>query len=814
MSKGLAVGRPFSYIARAMTSFRRLVKVAVAGPLRRTFTYHLSEETGDLEPGRRVLVEFGRRRTVGFCLGEGEAVAGVVTKPIIRWLDPGSFFPKELFDLCLWMADYYFANPADCLICALPPSLKAANPLILRWAEELPAETPPNAVPFFRSGKKLTPATVESLRKVSRTLPNELTSLGVICEEWPETAQGSRQIVHAYRATASDRWPEFFKGRRFQPAPFGDELDREALNCHGWTDHYIRLALKEGLLAPLFESAEDDILGFVTPRSGVGELLPNAGQQSAIDSLNATLGGPFGVTLLHGVTGSGKTLVYCHAVKKAIESGGSALVLTPEIALSGSTLSYFRGFFGDIVTVIHSAMTERERWESWRGIRQGKYRVVIGPRSALFAPLVDLKFIVVDEEHDSSYKQVDPSPRFHGRDAAIMRAKINRIPVLLGSASPSLESYYNARSGKYRLLTLDERPAGATLPRVTILDMATQRLQGDTQYLSFVLKKEIDRRLELNHQVILFLNRRGYSPQLKCADCGHVPACPHCEIKLTYHKMGPKLACHYCGHTVVGYHTCEKCAGSNFLYPGAGTQKVEEHVARLFVQGKVLRFDSDTASGRTNAHRLLHEFAQRQYNLLLGTQMVTKGLDLPGVTLVGVLSADHGIDLPDFRASEKTFSRLLQVAGRSGRGQSPGDVFIQTYYPQSAVIVDAARQDFVSFYEREIESRRLHRFPPFSRLVRVVVASAEKVQVEWAIAQFASELADRCAKQGLKIDIMGPTACPISLLRGLHRQHLLVRTSRPLDLGRLLTEWESGVSKFGFPAAMKVSVDVDPDDMM
>jgi primosomal protein N' (replication factor Y) (superfamily II helicase) len=814
MAKGLAVGRPFSYISPAMISHRRLVKVAIAGPLRRTFTYHLSEETGPLDSGRRVLVEFGRRRMVGFCLGEGEPVHGVTSKPIIRWLDPATLFPRELFDLGLWIADYYFANPADCLSCALPPSLKTTQPLTLRWAGQPPEATPRKVVPFFRSDKQLTPAVIDSLRRLKHSLLAELIDLGVVCEEWPEAAQKGQETVRAFRAIETDRWKAFFEPRRFQPLPFSGELDREALLTAGWTEHYLRSAQREGLLEPVYEAAEDDILAFVTPKEGVGDLLPNPGQQRAIDELCASLDRQFAVTLLHGVTGSGKTLVYCHTVRKAIESGGSALVLTPEIALSGTTLAYFRGFFGDVVTVIHSAMTERERLESWRGIRQGKYRVVIGPRSALFAPLVDLRLIIVDEEHDSSYKQADPSPRFHGRDAAIMRAKINRIPILLGSASPSLESYYHARSGKYRLLTLDERPAGATLPRVTVIDMATQRLHGDTPYLSFMLKKEIDRRLELDHQVILFLNRRGYSPQLKCADCGHVPICPHCEIKLTYHKAGKKLTCHYCGYVVVGYNFCEKCAGSQFLYPGAGTQKVEEHVARLFEQGRVLRFDSDTASGRKNAHRLLHEFAERKYNLLLGTQMVTKGLDLSGVTLVGVLSADHGIDLPDFRASEKTFSRLLQVAGRSGRGQSPGDVFIQTYYPESAVIADAARQDYVGFFEREIESRRLHRFPPFSRLVRVVLAASDKTQVDRAISRFASELSERSIKQALKIDILGPTACPISLLRGLHRQHLLIRTLRPLDLGRLLTAWEEEQSKFGLPATVKISVDVDPDDMM
>jgi len=772
------------------------------------------DDLGPLQPGQRLLVELGRARTVGFYLGEPASAPAVKTKPIINVLDPASFYPRELFDLCLWISEYYFANPADCLLCALPPSLKALRPVELRWTELTPKSMPEKIRPFFRPGKKLSPVTLDGLRRLGREIVAELIGTGTLVEHWPRLGVGSKTRVRGHQAINHDRWPVFFGRRHFRPSPFTGELSSDELHEAGWTEHYLRLAVTAGLLQPICDSKEDDILSFVTPRRDVANLAPNAEQREAIERLVSAPAGDFRVTLLHGITGSGKTLVYCHAARKVIERGQSVLVLTPEIALTGASLAYFRGFFGELVTVIHSAMTERERLESWHGIRQGKYRVVVGPRSALFAPLVKPGLIIVDEEHDSSYKQVDPSPRFHGRDAAIMRARLNRIPVILGSASPSLESYHNARTGKYELITLSERPAGAVLPRVTVVDMSTQRLHGDTPYLSFVLKKEIDRRLDADQQTILFLNRRGYSPQLKCAECGHVPICPNCEIKLTFHKARHSLICHYCGHAEPGYHACAKCNSSKFLYPGAGTQKVEEHVARLFEHGRVLRFDSDTASGRMNAHQLLHEFAARRYNLLLGTQMVTKGLDLPGVTLVGVLSADLGIDLPDFRAGEKTFARLLQVAGRSGRGSHPGDVFIQTYYPESEVIRDAARQDYVAFFEREIESRRAHNFPPFGRLVRFVLASLKRKEVEDASEHFSAQLADRCASDGLKTSLLGPVACPIGLLRGFTRRHLIARTTRPMEMSRLLTKWESEQARFGLPASVKVSVDVDPDDMM
>ena len=365
-------------------------------------------------------------------------------------------------------------------------------------------------------------------------------------------------------------------------------------------------------------------------------------------------------------------------------------MLTPEITLAGSTLAYFRGFFGDKVTVVHSAMTSRERLASWRGIRSGRFKIVVGPRSALFAPLPNLGMIIVDEEHDSSYKQDDPSPRFHGRDSAIMRAKINSIPVLLGSATPSLESYHHALDKRYNLLQLRKRPTGASLPSIQLADMRSQGLKGEHSYLSLPLKKKIESTLKADRQLILFLNRRGYSPHLKCSDCGHTPECPDCRIKLTYHKRGRKLTCHYCGYLVIAGSYCDSCSGNQVDCIGVGTQRLEESLAELFESAKVVRFDSDSASGRKKAHSILSSFARKEGNLLLGTQMVTKGLDLPGVTLVGVVSADASMDMPDFRASEKGFSRLVQVSGRSGRADQPGEVIIQTFNPTNEVIADAA----------------------------------------------------------------------------------------------------------------------------
>lgn len=797
-----------------MGSKQTLASVAVTGPFRHTFTYHLDDGVPEPQRGQRVLVEFGRSRTVGFYLGVAGAPPKVDTKPILRLLDESSFFPGDLFSLCLWMADYYYANPAECLAPALPPVLKTRRSVQLRWAETFPEPTPSEIGHLIKPGGRLTPSARARLDQISKIGIRDLVKSKVLEEEWPVEETEPRTEVEGYRAANPGEWPTFYERKRFKPATFEGVRELSELEQLGWTRHYLRQAVTAGLLEPVLRERTDRILDFVQPKQGVADLKLYDEQQEVVETVAGQLGGGFKSYLLHGVTGSGKTLVYCHLAQKVVEAGGTVLVLTPEIALSGTTLAYFRGFFGDSVTVIHSAMSQRERLESWNGVRRGKYRIVVGPRSAVFAPLEKLGLIIVDEEHDGSYKQDDPAPRFHGRDSAIMRAKLNKIPVLLGSASPSVESYYNARSGRYQLLRLTRRPAGARLPLVRVVDLRKERLHGDLPYLSFPLKKEVDARLEAGQQAILFLNRRGYSPQLKCAECGHVPSCPHCDVKLTYHKTGRKLSCHYCGYLSLTLDQCPKCGGTEFLYPGAGTQKVEEHVARLFKQGQVLRFDSDTASGRRNAHELLRKFADREYNLLLGTQMVTKGLDLPGVSLVGVLSADQGLDMPDFRASEKTFARLLQVAGRSGRGETPGDVVIQTYYPDSEVIQDAARQDYEAFYEREILSREVHRFPPFSRLMKFVFSGKDSQALISESSRFAEDLNLKAKAAGVNTALLGPAPCPHAYLRGQHRRQLLASTRQPQKLTRLLSEWEGRQARFGLPSSVKLVVDVDPDDMI
>jgi primosomal protein N' (replication factor Y) len=709
------------------------------------------------------------------------------------------------------MADYYFANPADCLSAALPSAIRNSQSPDYYWVADSSALIPATLIKLARNGKRLSPIQVKRINESKRTLLKELLAAGVIEPRWTENLPKPKATLVGYRLSVNEIDASFASGRDLEH--FQGVLSRQQLSERGWSAHFLKKGIEGGILEPVHEAREVTVLDFVTERPEVARHTLSEEQAAVLNQLSPRLGGGFSTSLLHGITGSGKTLVYCHLVRKVVESGRTALVLTPEIALSGSTLAYFRGFFGDQVTVIHSSMSERERLASWRGIREGRFKVVIGPRSALFAPLVKPGLIIVDEEHDPSYKQDEPSPRFHGRDAAIMRGRLADIPVLLGSATPSIESYHNALSGRYYLLNLRNRPAGATLPKVELIDMKEHRVGGELTSLSFPLKKRITERLKEEHQVILYLNRRGYAPYLKCKQCGEVPGCPQCNIKLTYHRAGNKLTCHYCDYHQFGPGECKNCQSTEFEFMGAGTQKVEESLPKLIKGAVVARFDSDSASGRERSYRILKQFAEGCQNILLGTQMVTKGLDLPKVTLVGVLSADFELDLPDFRASERTFARLVQVAGRAGRREQLGEVWIQTYNPELSVIVEAARQDYETFFHRELESRKAFGYPPFARLVRIVVSGADAKLVIEQTQRLADRI-DQIKSEQLKVTRLGPSPCPLGYLRGLHRQHIILKTAQISPLIRQLTHWELNEPKFGLPAKLKVTVDVDPIDLL
>ncbi len=515
--------------------------------------------------------------------------------------------------------------------------------------------------------------------------------------------------------------------------------------------------------------------------------------------------------LLHGVTGSGKTEVYLRACQKALELGRTTLILVPEISMSVQTIIGFKTFFGDKVIQLHSGLTERERRQAWLEITAGKYPIVIGARSAIFAPLENLGLIVVDEEQDSSYKQSDPAPRYNARDLALVRARLEKAVVILGSATPALESYYNAENGKYTLLKLTERIQKRPLAEVDIVDLKSERKNGNYGYISKKLEEKLVQKVEAGQQVILFLNRRGFSSLVKCQECGFVPICRNCNLTLTYHKEGQWLRCHFCGYQKKAPFSCPACNSLKFLYAGAGTQRIEAEIQKRAGEKSVRRLDSDVSAKRNYARNLLIDFQAGKFPVLLGTQMVTKGYDFPEVTLVGVISADISLELPDFRAGEKTFQLLTQVAGRSGRGDKPGQVLIQTYHPSEYAIQFAAQQDFAGFYEHEISTRRELGYPPFCHLILLLISGVNLAGVQKQSAELKQVLEGFNKEKTFAL--LGPAPAPIEKIRRKYRYRILLKTNQVFETLRILEEVLKQ-KRFESKKELRITVDVDPLDLL
>ena len=461
------------------------------------------------------------------------------------------------------------------------------------------------------------------------------------------------------------------------------------------------------------------------------------------------------VFLLYGITGSGKTEVYMQSIQKVLEEGREGIVLVPEISLTPQMVNRFKGRFGDEVAVLHSGLSIGEKYDEWRKIQRKEVRVAVGARSAIFAPFENLGIIIIDEEHETSYKQED-NPRYHARDVAIERARTHNCPVILGSATPSLETFARAKKGVYQLLTLSKRMNDQSLPTVDIVDMREELREGNRTMFSRVLYDKLQDRLMKKEQTVLFLNKRGHSSFVMCRDCGYVIQCPNCDISLTYHRYQQQMKCHYCGYEAVVPTICPECTSEHIRYFGTGTQKVEEELGKIFPEARVIRMDVDTTSRKGSHEKLLTAFQEGKADILLGTQMIAKGLDFPNITLVGVLSADTMLHLPDFRSSEKTFQLLTQVSGRAGRHELAGEVVIQTYSPEHYSIELAGQQDFDQFYQKEMMIRKIHQYPPFYYLALITVSHEELMKVVDVTEKISVTLSSRLSKGA---HILGPVAC-------------------------------------------------------
>jgi primosomal protein N' (replication factor Y) len=748
-----------------MPSFARILIDRSEG---RELDYSIPEELSSrIFVGSRVIVMVRNRRAVGTVLellGQTD-VSGV--RPLLGMVEGETTLSPAMMRLARWMADYYCAPFASVMRGMLPPMLR---------------------------GEKIAGKKVRIARLVSLPAPEELLLLG-------KKAPKQRAILEFLESSGKPvPVPELFSRAS------ANDSSLKALVTAGW------VAISEERSSVSLRDSEE-----ILP-SKIPNLNPD--QESVVQTLRESIGEmenggevplPF---LLHGVTGSGKTEVYLRALARVLESGKSALVLVPEIALTPQTVERFRSRFdhsgdsGARVAVLHSHLTDAERREEWIRLQRGEARIAIGARSAIFAPLSNLGIIIVDEEHENTYKQ-EETPRYHARDVAVMRARLEGCPVVLGSATPSVESYRNALAGKYTLLQLPRRADNQIMPLIRVVDL---RLQGKRAKfeggLSAPLQMAVTKRLELGQQTILFLNRRGFSTSMLCQQCGHVCRCPNCSLSLTLHRADNRLACHLCGHAAKPPSRCPECRDPGIQHAGIGTQRVEETIRKFFPTARIARMDADTMTRKGSYGEVLGKFRARQIDILIGTQMIAKGLDFPNVTLVGIINADIGLHSPDFRAGERTFQLLTQVAGRAGRGETDGEVIVQTFSPASPSIQHARHHDYAGFYEQEISFREAFRHPPFTRMLLLQIRGAS-LETTAAAAEAVSRELRASAPPAVEVSDAAPA--PLERAHGQYRYHVALKSVSGSALGRLVRE--SGLADL-LPAGVILTMDVDPYSLM
>jgi primosomal protein N' (replication factor Y) len=807
------------------------VRVAIQIPSAKTFTYAVPESLASaVAVGMRAVVPFGRRRVTGFIVElMSEAACDQTVRDILELPDPEPLFGARDLAFYGWIAEYYLHPLGKVLGELLPGGLGIRSER--RYLPVTATVDPALAGCLSVFQQRI-------LEHLSRH-PRGLSARSLARLSGKQELHGDlRILVAAGHVAVKDQVnrpagrprqePWVALVRRQDDGTGLTAVQRSLVACleqHGDMPARRLLGLAKASPATLKRlEARGIIQRFgrevrreakqAPPIGGrTGSITLNAAQDAALSEICRCLEtGGFCPCLLHGVTGSGKTEVYLQSIAEVLSGPGTALYLVPEIALTQQLLTRIRERFPDQeIAVLHSAISRGARYDQWRGIRRGAARIVVGARSALFAPLPNLRLIVVDEEHDPSYKQ-DDRLRYHARDLALVKGKLSGATVLLGSATPAVQSFYHAAQGRYRLLTLPDRVDDRPLPTIEVVDLRTERNeQGQTPLFSRTLTDAIRQTLAERRQTLLFLNRRGFHTYLFCPDCGRPLVCPGCDIALTLHAAAGVLKCHHCDYTTGVAATCPACGGGRIRSHGTGTERVEQEARAQFPEARIARMDSDTTSRRGDSERLLHAFDRGEIDILVGTQMITKGHDFPGITLVGVIAADASLNIPDFRAAERTFQILTQVSGRSGRGDDPGRVVIQTFNPDHYVVRRAREHDYAGFFADELPLRRQLAFPPFSRLVGLHLSSPRREQGMRAAAAFgarARELAGGLGGGGL--DVLGPAESPLAKIRGRYRWQLLLRGRNSSLLHRLVQQ----LRESGEGPGIEVQVDVDPVNFM
>ncbi len=832
--------------------------VALPVPLDRTFTYAVNGSAPVV--GVRVLVPFSGQRLMGVVVRVYDAPTtdASAIKPVQRVLDDAPLLSDELMQLAKWIAQYYVAPLGEVLRGMMPLAAEVRRQIVYRIAEagqrvlregtplldgsiksnsrrsKLSAEDQNReftVLTYLSDGSSAKASAVRSATKVNTALLDSMVKKMWLAREALAEERDARRTERIAVLVPDARIPKLNEnqttilaeiaaaGGRMRVVDLRDAMALRELSVPTTT---LSTLVKRGLVA-IEEAAEEFHLGGIPAhgKKNAHEHALNESQMEALSSIAAAMTqGGFKPILLYGVTGSGKTTVYFAAMQRALDAGKSALLLVPEIGLTPAMAGQMFAAFGSQVALLHSGLTPDERAEQWHRIRRGEARIVVGTRSAVFAPMVNLGLILVDEEHDGSYKQ-EETPRYHARDVAVMRAKLNNAVVLLGSATPSLESWANSERSRYARVEMLSRVMSRPLPTVELVDMRTEfKETGKEDIFSRQLVSETQATLDRGEQVMILLNRRGYSFTMLCRSCGEKIECENCAIAMTYHKpsthtdlhvhAGDRLECHYCGFRRSVPRLCPKCGSEHLFYLGAGSQQGEERLQELFPNARIGRMDRDTVRGRGDMERLLTRLHSGEINLLVGTQMIAKGHDVHGITLVGIVGADSALGLPDFRAAERVFQLLTQVSGRAGRGELPGRVLVQTYHPEHYAIQCAAAHDYAGFVAKELHYRRWMHYPPSSVLANMIVQG----QTLEEAAALASKLGRWFETAHLdKVRVLGPAAAPIARLKRIYRFHFVLKAERRDALSRTLRALLAYADSEGVPRR-KLIVDVDAIHLM
>ena len=801
-------------------------------PLDTPFTYKVPDALKPrIQPGMRAIVPVRQRIETGYVVALSDNTSIENVRSIIDLPDTSPVFSQEMLELCRWLADYYCCSWGEALHCAVPAGIQVRSKM--RYTLLLDHLGPGRfterqrmvIAELHRRGPLMEGqlATVVGRGALSNTLQS-LVRRGILHAEAVAVAPGVSAVSETFVRLIEENIPEtealtaLQRRAPKQAAVYLDLLYGEPERAAA------QLYEKHGASAAVLKALEDKQLIVRSQReyyrapdvhgdaAGTLKHALNGEQQAAFEAITACMDERrFQTFLLRGITGSGKTEVYLQAIEHALANDRAAIILVPEISLTPQTVGRFKARFKTDIAVLHSGLGAGERYDEWRRAQRGEVRIVVGARSAIFAPLPNLGVVVVDEEHDHSYKQGE-TPRYHARDVAIMRAKMNDAVCVLGSATPSIESYFNSETGKSVRLELERRATNAALPEVRILDMrGAVRQQGGQVLMSDALEAAITQRVEQGEQVLLLLNRRGFAPFVLCPQCGWVAECTDCQVTMTYHAKGGYLNCHYCNKRRGVPQTCDACYFNPLLYLGVGTQRIEDLLQRTFPKARIERMDADTTSGKGGHAKILGRLAVGEIDILVGTQMIAKGHDYPGVTLVGVLNADTGLGMPDFRAAETTFQLLTQVAGRAGRGGKPGEVIIQTYRPKHYAVLNAAQHDYTGFYAREIQERESGGYPPYRRLANLAIECEDARGAERAIAALHRLTRQQMEALGFRgMEILGPAPATVRRVKKKYRWNIGVLSVSSKRLNRIVRAARDAFHNENPVPSAQLKVDLDP----